>query len=504
MGNEDSENAEGFSRRGALGAVYLGGAQLVRVILMLLSAIVIARLLSPSDYGVVAMAAPFVGFVGMFQDLGLGTAAVQTRTLSDDEATGLFWINTVASLTISVVLVALAPFAAWFYGDYRAGYVISASAIGILISGIALQHTALLNREMRFGALSVIEVMNASITFIVSALLAFFLRSYWALVIGTLCGTLFQTVLLWRSVKWVPGRMAFAAARRFAKFSSGVTGFNLLNFLSRNADNILVAKFAGSAALGLYDRSYKLMMMPLQTINGPILRLLLPILSKLNDSPDRYRHAFIFSARSIAMITIPGVMVAAVLSDRLMPLLLGQAWAAAGPIFFWLGLVGSLSPISNLTGVLFLTSGRTGAFFRWGLFSAIVTLSGFVAGSHWGAEGVAASLFITSLLRMPLLFFFAVKGTAIKSSDLFGAQIEPIIASSISVALILQIAPYFETILLLCIAFPLAYAVTLIFALATVEGRSTVFEMWRIAAETIDHLGVGKRLFSGATDQSGR
>lgn len=379
MENKDSENAEGFARRGAIGAVYLGGAQFVRVILMLLSAIVIARLLSPAEYGVVAMAAPFIGFVTMFQDLGLGVAAVQTRTLSESEATSLFWINTVASLAISVVLIGIAPFAAWFYGDYRAGHGIAASALGVLISGVALQHAAFLNREMRFGILSVIEVMNALIAFIATALLALWLRSYWALIIGTMSGTLLQTVLLWRSVKWVPGRMAFTGAKRFAVFSSGVTGFNLLNFLSRNADNILIAKCCGITALGLYDRSYKLMMLPLQTMNGPIQRLLLPILSKLVDSPDRYRRVFIFSSRLTAFITIPGAIVAAALSDRLMPLLLGPAWAAAGPIFFWLGLVGSLSPISNLTGLLFLTSGRTSAFFRWGLFSAIVTLSGFVA-----------------------------------------------------------------------------------------------------------------------------
>ena len=497
---DDSGRAGGFARRAAVGAVYLGGAQVIRVILTLLSAIVIAHFLSPADYGVVAMAAPVIGVITMFQDLGLGTATVQSRTLNDAEATGMFWVNTVASLAIAAALVAIAPFAAWFYGDYRAGYVTAAGALGVLLSGIALQHAALLNREMRFGISSAIDVINAFTTFAVAALLALWLRSYWALILGTLAGTAVQTVLMWRSAKWMPGRISFTGASRFAKFSSGVTGFNLVNFISRNADNILIAKAAGSASLGLYDRSYKLMMLPLQTLNGPLLRLLLPILSKMQDEPERYRRTFVFAIRAVGLITIPGVAISAVLSNRLMPFLLGPAWTEAGPIFFWLGLAGLFNPVGNLTGLLFLSSGRTGPFFRWGLFSAIITVGGFAIGIPWGAEGVAASLFFSTAVRMPLLFVYSVRGTGVKPLDLFRAQFEPIMGSLPAAALALKLEPYFDTVPLLCLSIAIAYGITLLFALATEPGRRTVFGMYAIAKDSLKDLGARVRKRPGLTD----
>jgi PST family polysaccharide transporter len=471
----DNEVRESLAQKAARGAIYLGLAQAARILLTVASAVVIARLLSPDDYGVLAMAAPAIGFVAMFQELGLTAAAIQSRTLSADESSAMFWVNVTASAVVAVLLIALAPLAAWFYGDVRAGYVTAAGAGGILISGLALQHGALLNREMRFAAISSIEVASAFLTFVAAALLAAWLRSYWALIIGTLVGTLVQTVLVWRSVKWRPhSRPSFAGARRFARFGGGITGFNIVNFAVRNADNVLIGKFVGTVSLGLYDRSYKLMMMPLQSLNGPINRLLMPMLSKMNDDPERYRRTFVFAIRALGLITIPGIAIATALSSRVMPYLLGDRWAGAGPIFFWLGLAGLFNPIGNLTGLLFVTSGRTGPFFRWGLFSAIVTLGGFAVGMLWGAEGIAASLFLTTVLRMPILFSYSVRETGVKAADLYSAQIEPMLSSSFAVAAALALAPYLSTGPLLALAFTGAYLIAAVGAFLTPAGRQTV------------------------------
>jgi PST family polysaccharide transporter len=295
---------------------------------------------------------------------------------------------------------------------------------------------------------------------------------------------------MWRSNTWRPNSIpSFSGVRRFARFGGGVTGFNILNFAMRNGDNLLIARLAGSAQLGLYDRSYKLMMMPLQSLNGPISLLLMPMLSKMQEDPERFRRTFIFAARSVGLITIPGIAVAAALSERLMPFLLGDRWAGAGTIFFWLGLAGLFNPIGNLTGLLFITSARTGPFFRWGVFSAVVTLTGFAFGIRWGAEGVAASLFITTALRTPFLFSYSVGQTGVKSLDLYGAQFEPMIASALGVAAALKLAPYFSTGPLLCIAFAITYLLAGVGAASTSSGRNTVRKMAEVLRDLAETAG---------------
>ncbi len=470
------------------GALYLGASQAVRLLVTILSTIVVSRLLAPDDYGVIAMAAPLIAFIVMFQDLGLSAATVQRPTISVEETNALFWINMLASAALAVGLLALAPLAGWFYHDVRAGYVTAASALTLLVSGAALQHNALLTRHLRFAALSAIDIANAVVGFLVAAVAALILHSYWALFLGALAGALVQTTVTWLVAPWRPTlRPGLANARGAACFGGHVTGFNLVNYFVRNADNVLIARVAGADMLGLYDRSYKLMMLPVQNLNAPLTRLLLPVMSRLQDDPVRYRRTFVFAIRMLMLATAPGVAVATVLSDRLMPFLLGGRWAAAGPIFFWLGLTGLVQPITNMTGVLFMSSGRTGLMARWGLFSAVVTLAGFAVGLRWGAVGVAASLFATALVRLPILFRLCASANGVRQSDLYAAQGEPLVGAGLGAAAALACAPWLSTGPLLCLAIPFAYVVTALASLATREGRRTMARA----------LGLGRGLIGG-------
>ncbi|WP_404338487.1 lipopolysaccharide biosynthesis protein [Sphingomonas sp. MMS12-HWE2-04] len=460
--------------------------QVVRLILTVLSTIVISRLLSPDDYGVMAMAAPVVGFIVLFQDLGLGAATIQARTMSDEASNGLFWINMAASAAIFFALLLCAPLAAWFYGDIRAGYVTAASAAGVLLSGTALQHSALLNRDMRFGALSAIDIANAVVTFIGALIAAYVLRNYWALWIGTMAGTFVQVVLTWAVTPWRPRwKVSLAGIGQMARFGGNLTGFNVLNYIGRNADNVLIAKFAGSIALGLYDRSFKLMMLPLQTINGPLGRLMLPILSRLQDEPERYRRSFLLSVRAILLVATPGITVAVVTSDRLMIFLLGDKWAAAGPIFFWLGLASLFQPVANATGWLFISSGRGREMLRWGIVSTVTTLIAIVVGLQWGVVGVAMSLFVVLVLRTPLLNAYCVQGTSVRTRDLYLVMLEPAIGAVAAALLVHAIGDLMSTAILLCVAMPLAYALGLLAHMLTPAGRALLASMFELATGVV-------------------
>jgi PST family polysaccharide transporter len=423
----------------AKGAAWLGISQVARIGLTLLSTIVIARILPPDQYGVVAMVGPLFALVMMLQDLGLGAATIQARTLTNEQSNALFWINLAMSAGLAALVACLAPLVGWFYHDVRPAYVTLAGAGTVLVPGVALQQAALLNRHMRFAAIGLIDLAALVATYAVALGMALALRNYWALVLGTFAGAAVQSALSWYASGFRPGRPHMRGVGDMAKFGGHLTGFTLLNFLVRNLDDVLVARFAGAAAAGLYDRSYRLMMMPLQTLNGPLNRLLQPMLARLRDEPLRFRRIFALSARGVMLVIAPPVAIAVANSDAVMLLLLGNRWTGAGPIFFWLGLAALLQPVANLTGLLFITSGRGQAMFRWGVVSAVITLIGFALGIYYGAGNyavsIAAAFFWSLLVRIPVLYVWSTAQTAVRQSDLYAAQIAPVLgAGAVAVA----------------------------------------------------------------------
>ncbi|WP_114952857.1 lipopolysaccharide biosynthesis protein [Sphingosinicella terrae] len=482
MSEKQEDRPSSFGRTAARGAAHIGTAQAVKVFLSIASTIVVARILSPVEYGIVAMAAPVAAFLIMFQNLGLNHATVQSKTLSASQSNSLFWVNMGASAAIVVAMLALAPVVAWFYGDPRPGYVTAASALTVLISGSALQHMALLNRAMRFPAISRITIISSVATFVATVGAALLLRNYWALWVGTFIGTFVGVVLTWWSSAWRPSiRVSFAGVGEMVRFGGSLTGFNFFDFIARHIDNVLIGRVWGSAALGLYDRSFRLMMFPLQNINAPISRVMVPVLSRLQDEPERFRRSYLTAAQAIALAAVPGIAVAGATSDRLIPFLLGDQWSGAAPIFFWFSIAALTKPLSNTTGWLFIATGQGRALLKWGIVSGITTLLAIVIGVQWGATEVAMALAIRSVVTMPALFAWCVRGTPVRTADLYGVQLPGLAAALVTWAAISWASPHLNFVSLLCIAVPFAYALALGLAAFREDGRAAIASIWHQA-----------------------
>ena len=413
-----------LGRVAAAGAMYMGGAQAIRALLMVATTIVCARILSPSDYGVIAMWAPILAFVLLFQNLGFSSATIQAQVLSPEQSTTLFWINVAASVVIALLLIVLSPAVAAFYGDGRVGHITAASAALVFLGSLSLQHTALLTRDMRYRQIATIIVSSAIAESSATIMFAVYQASYWALFLGTLAGTVTQLVLTWLSSPWRPARLApWRDTRALASFGGYVAAFDLLNFLNRNADSILIGRYWGAAPLGLYERSQKLMLAPLHLVNSPLLRVALPVLSRLRDEPRKYRAAYMFNLRALLLVTVPAAALATAASESVVVLLLGPAWREAAPIFFWLALATLYQPLASSTGWLFLSSGRARAFAAWALASNITILASFLIGLPWGPVGVAKAYVIGGILRMPFLLYWAPRDTPVRTSDMVVALI---------------------------------------------------------------------------------
>ncbi|MDX3908900.1 MAG: lipopolysaccharide biosynthesis protein [Sphingobium sp.] len=474
MPNENARSP-GLGNAAARGATLLGLSQAVKVVTMFASTVIVVRLLSPADYGVIAMVAPIASFILIFQSLGLGQAVVQRRDLTADQINAVFWFNIFASLAIALSFVALSPLVAMFYGDRRPGYVIAASGLTVVATGVSLLHVALLNRQMRFGALSAIDMTVAIVSFAATVLSALILRTYWALVIGPLVGAIAGSLLAWFMDPWRPSiRVRLQGARSLLRFGVDVTGFNLLNQLSRNIDNVLIAKVWGAVQLGLYDRSYRLMMFPLQTINQPLSRVMLPALSSVLTDPVRYRRMFLFAVRSLVFVTVPGALVAAACSEPLVVLLLGERWLGAAPIFFWLALAASVQSVSNATGWLFISSGQTRSMMNWGVASAIFAIGSIVIGLPWGATGVAAAYAASEVLRIPILYRWSTRNTSVNASDLYAVLLPSLAAGAAGAAVVWVLKERLEALPLIACGLVAAYTSSVAFHALSNEGRDMI------------------------------
>lgn len=480
-----SEAPISIGRAATRGAAHVGGAHFFRIVLLLLSTILIARILTPEDFGVIAMAAPVTAFILMFQDLGLSHATIQAKSITSRQSDLLFWINLAVSGLLALLLLVSSPFVALFYGEPRAGYVTAASAVTALVSASALQHLALLNRELRFSTIAKIDAASAAMGFVVAVSLALIMRNYWALWIGGTAGVLTTAVGSWLASRWRPRfRFSLKGSGALLRFGGSLTGFSVVNFVSRNADNILIGRVWGASPLGLYDRSYRLMVFPIQAINSPLSKVMIPLLSRIREEPQAYRRLYLTCLRAITIATFPAIAVAAATSDRLIPLLLGDRWAAAAPIFYWLSLSAFFQPIGNSTGWIYISQGRGRDLLWVGTLSAIVTLIAFAIGVRWGAVGVAAAYFFSTGFRIPFLVAWTARGSPISAKDMYFATAPSLIAAAVSWLATRQLSSHLDTVPLIATALALSFALGLIANALSPGGRDAIRAGFRWRGET--------------------
>jgi len=397
-----------LGRRTVRGGAVTIGTQVLKFLVNTVGTIVLARLLTPEDYGLVGMVAVVTGFILLFKDLGLSAATVQKSEVSEAQISTLFWVNVALSVAVMLVTATIAPLVAWFYGQPRLLGITLGLSVGFLFGGLTVQHEALIRRQMRFSFLAAAEILSAVVALTGAIILAWNNAGYWALVGSQLIQGFLYATLIWLFCRWRPGRpVRYSGVRSMIAFGRNVTGFGILNYFARNLDNMLIGRFWGSQQLGLYARAYQLLLLPIDQINGPITAVAVPALSRLVNEPERYRGAYLRLLDKITMLTMPLMAFMIVTSDWIVALLLGPKWAGVGRIFSLLGISGLVQPICNTTGWLFISQDRTRHLFQWGVVGSTIIILSILAGLPWGARGVAACYSVTFVVLVtPLLFWF--------------------------------------------------------------------------------------------------
>jgi PST family polysaccharide transporter len=419
---------KGRSVRGSAAMVLSEGG---RFAIRMLGLAVMARLLTPADFGLLAMVATFTRLIEIFRDLGLATATVQRRDITQEQVSYLFWVNVLVGLVSTAITAALAPVAAWFYGEPDLTGITLVLAVAFVFGGLSVQHQALMRRQMKFSVLAWLRVCASLGSVTVGILAALQGAGYWSLVAMSLASGVIMTTGLWWVCGWRPGRprRGTEATRALLAFGGNVTGTRLLAFFARNLDNILIGKFWGGDALGLYSKAYQLLMLPISQLTAPVTGVVVSALSRLQDQPERFRDYYRKAIQGLTALTMPIVVFTFVVADELVLLILGPQWGGTAVIFRLLAPAAFVGTFNGAAGWVWVALGQTDRQLRWGVLSTPCYIAAFAIGVVWGPEGVAIAFSaVQCLLRYAgLRFCFATNFLSLR--DLWVAIWRPSVAS---------------------------------------------------------------------------
>lgn len=416
--NTDHLNRD-IGRRAARGGIIAIAAQPIRMFIQFLITAVLARLLAPDAFGLVAMAAAVTGFVALFSEFGLTSATVQRRQVDQDMVSGLFFIGLGVSIVLVPIVCAFAPIAVWFFNDPRVSGLIILMSLSFPLAALGSQHTALLLRSMRWMALQWTGLVGHAVGGLAGILVAWKTDlGYWSLAVTTLVAQIVTLFLIWTVCPWRPSLVVdWRGARSSLHFGAYLAGFSIVNFFHRQLDNIIVGWRFGATELGFYSRGYQLMLLPLNLFNGPLSAAIEPSLSRLQHEPDRWRQAFL---DALGLLMFLGAGTAACLiavSDPLIAIIYGAGWEKSATIFRWLAVSLFAGIPMNASGWIYISLGNTRRMFAWSLIFVPIIGLGFLLAIPYGAVGIAASYAITMNLLLLPCFAFACRGSPVSFSD---------------------------------------------------------------------------------------
>jgi O-antigen/teichoic acid export membrane protein len=396
---------------GELGALVLRGlrwkvaGQVAAQLSRTLSTVILARLLTPHEFGVAAMALVVTAVAQLLTDVGFSASIVQQRTLCERDRATAFWTNAVAGILLCVACVAVAAPIADFYGEPRVRALVVALSPTFVLAALGSTHAALLKRRLDFGKLELAAVIGTAAGVTAALVVAFLGGGSWALVAQALAATATTTVAIWLLASWRP-RLTYSRASlaKLWGFGAPVFGARALAFLSRNTDNLLVGRVLGAQALGVYSVAYSVIVLPFERIIGPLQAVLQPALARLQDDVAEARRLWLTGVRAAAGIMMPATVGAIVLAPDLVHVVLGARWGGVTDVLRVLAWVACVQTLTSLSPLVLQSQYRTGLLLGATAVAYAAHVTGFVVGLRWGVVGVATGYAVsTTLVSVPLL-----------------------------------------------------------------------------------------------------
>ncbi|MEM9411008.1 MAG: lipopolysaccharide biosynthesis protein [Planctomycetota bacterium] len=428
------ERAE-LKQKTVTGGLFTVANQVSAVALQIGSTVILARILTPSDFGVIGKVTAFTGLTAILGDLGLSLATIQSKEINQKQLSALFWLNVIIGFALAVCIAGSAPLIAWFYDDQRLVIVTLLFAALIFLNGLVVQHKAILKRNLNFAPIFISTFSGGCIGLVLAVIFARQL-GYYAIVMQLIITSLFSGIGYWILCGWSPSfHLRGTGIRPMLGMAGNFTGWNLLGYGIRNIDNVLIGKFEGDQQLAFYTKAYGLVLQPLLQISVPISQVAVPALSKLQSEPEAYR-SFFCKGCSIAMILqLPIAIFSVVAAPEIVLTLLGSQWQPSVPIFLALSPALLSAATSPATSWIYLSRGDTKRMMRALMISAPFYIAAFSIGIQFGTLGVAIAFSTISLLvRIPNIWY-AINPSPVNLVDISNCMIPPLISSLIALGL---------------------------------------------------------------------
>lgn len=472
-----------LGRRAARGAfvVYLG--QGGRLFLQVASTAVLARLLSPTDYGLLAMVMAVVGVGEIFRDFGLSTAAIQANSLDQGQRATLFWLNTGIGAVLTGIAFVGAPLIARGFGYPELVGMTQALAFTFLLNGMAAQYRAHLIRELRFTTTTVRDVVSQVFGVAVAIGAAILGAGYWALVAQQLVQAVVGLLILVSATRWLPIRPGpIRSVRPMIHYGWNLAASQLVTYMNSNVDTLTVSLRFGAAPLGIYSRGFQLLMRPLGQLRGPSNNIAVPVLSKLRTDPDRARGYVIKGQLIFGFTLVPGMALVFAAATPIVMIFLGRQWGQTGPIVAALACAGSFETLAYVGSWVYQARGLTPELFRYSLISLTIKIVCVIGGSQFGLLGVAVGYAVAPGLAWPLSLWWLGRLTDLPRRQLWlgaGRILGCAIAAAVAGRLAVRVVPT-SSVLQLAAA-TAAVAVVYAAALLVKPVRRDVLEVLAVA-----------------------
>ena len=434
-----------LKKKAVKGGSFIAAGRIASTLITLASVPLLARLLDPEDFGLITMVAVVMNFGRMFVDSGLSMATVQQPQITRQQVTNLFWIVSGLGLAIAVIVAAMSPAIGWFYSEPRLTMITLALSTSMVISGLSIQHQALMRRGLQFDSLAISGVVAAIAGQATGVVWAWqhhgMPDDYWALVLIPIVTGLVRLVLVWWLCPWRPGWPSKrSGTKSLVTFGATLSLFNFINFFTRNADSVLIGWWWGATPLGFYDQAYKLFLAPVQNVLRPLSGVAIPTLSRLTDQKQRVTNAYLSILTILLVFLCPAVAAMAVTAQWWIDFILDEKFAESGPIFRLLCIVGIIQPISNSIGWVFVSQGKPQEMLRYISIVGPLTVLGFAIGLPWGPFGVAAGYAVViAFFQFPYLLYRLKRSDLVDTERVLGtlAQASPISIAVIAANLVL-------------------------------------------------------------------
>lgn len=394
------------------GVRWTASSYIIRAILQFIQLIVLARLLAPSDFGLLAIVLAIMAFLQIFADAGISNAIIHYQKITKNQLSSLYWLNVMVSTFIALIVISLSGWVATWYNEPMLQFLLIISSLSLIINSLAQQLRIIAQKELRFAGLAKVELLSAIIGFMITILLAFLGMGVYSIVIGTVITAVMGTIFawLWLSKGWRPRRQfQLNETYPFLKFGMYMIGNNLSNTLNSQIDVLLGGRLLGMQSVGLYSIPKDLSLRIGGIINPIITQVGLPVMAKKQDDILALKRIYLYTLRMTASINFPLYILLFIFSAEIIPLFLGEKWLAAIPLLQLFAIWGLLRSIGNPVGSLLLALGKVDIAFKWDAITLFIIPPFIFIGSQFGVIGVAWSMVLVKVILYIPSWYFLVR-----------------------------------------------------------------------------------------------